>query len=321
MPTSKLIYLAVDIMGNETSPQNAIKACVDFVNKHDDLCINLIGTASELENLIETNQIKKIIATEIINQSDTVFSARKKTNSSMYVGLNLINQKKVMGCLSAGNSAVFVALAYNLIGLKTNITKPAFMPFIPTTTSNKFFNLLDVGANLEATADELVQFALMAVSFNQTVLKKLNPSVGILNIGTEINKGFLYHKQAYEILKENKKINFIGFVESKNLLNGICDIVVTDGYGGNLVLKAMEGTMLSLATVLKTNYKKPQNFLGYLFSKNVIKNLKQTFDYKNHAGAIVLGLNGLAVKTHGSSGYLEYTSALLLMYQAAKYGY
>ncbi|MDQ0514054.1 glycerol-3-phosphate acyltransferase PlsX [Mycoplasmoides fastidiosum] len=318
---AKKINLTVDLMGAESDYVEAIRACEKFLAEHDDLQLCLVATAEVLDQ-VTNPQFQKIVAQSEIKQDDSIMAARRKTDSSMYLGLQALANQQTHGLLSAGNTNAFVTLTYAIVGLKPNINKPAFMPFVPTSTKNKTFNILDVGANLEVNAQELVQFATMADEFNKKVLQIPHPRVGILNIGTEKHKGFSYHQEAAELLKNDPKINYIGFIEPKTILENVCDIVVCDGYAGNLVLKAMEGTSMTLAKVIKQYFQKSiWTKLSYLFVRGMVQNLRTTFDYKNNAGAIILGVNGLVVKTHGSAGFLEYYSSLRLLYQMAKSDY
>ncbi|WP_391591996.1 Phosphate acyltransferase PlsX-like protein [[Mycoplasma] cavipharyngis] len=314
----KKINLAVDLMGSETNPINAINACEQFLKNHSDLDLTVIGTKDVLAQINNPKIIKIQAAVEIL-QTDSVFQARKKQNSSVHLGLSALANKTVDGLVSASNTNVFVSLSYAILGLKKDINKLAFMPFIPTNQKNQTFNLIDVGANLTVSAADLVQFAEMATEFNQKVLNKPNPKVAILNIGTETHKGFSYQQEADQLLKNHPKINYLGFIEPKNLLNYVCDIVVCNGYDGNLVLKTMEGTATVLATVVKNYFKKSWlTKISAFFVYKLLKTMKETFNYKKHAGAIILGLNGLVVKTHGSAGQLEYYSSLELLYKMAK---
>jgi len=158
----------------------------------------------------------------------------------------------------------------------------------------------------------------MANIYSQEVLKKVKPTIGILNIGTEENKGFAFQQEANILLKNNKELNYVGFIESRDIIEGIVDIVVCDGYTGNMVLKALEGSLLAINKLLKKEYKKPWNYLGALFSLGVIKKIKKNFDYKNNAGAFVIGLKKNIVKTHGNAKDQEWYSAIRMLYSAIK---
>lgn len=302
-----MIKIAVDIMGFENDISEAVLACKEFLGNKKNLTIILVGDKDK----ININHCMEVVdVKDFFSQSDTVLSIRQKTNTSMQVLFNLLNQGKVDGVLSAGNSSIFTFLSYSTLGTIDNINKVAFMPCIPTTDGS-FFNMLDVGASLDIQPIDIVKFALMANIFYSQYKK--NPSIGILNIGTEKHKGFLLQQEADKLMMQTN-LNYVGFVEPKNLLMHPVDIVLTDGFSGNLVLKTLEGTSKTIFNLLKKEYKKPKNFLGLLFSLGVFKNIKNQFDYKNNAGAIVLGVKKPCVKTHGSADKKQFLSALRLLH-------
>lgn len=310
--------IVVDIMGFENNISEAINACEEFLTLHEDLELVLVGDKQEIEKHLKNNS-KLLVkhADEFVEQTDTVFSLRTKRNSSMQIAANLLNENKVDGLLSAGNTSIFVFIMYSTIGTIEGIHKLGFMPCIPTAQKNKIFNMIDVGASIEVTANDLVKFAIMANIFAQQRVN--NPKVGVLNIGTEKHKGHPIHQEVNELLKTQSNMNYVGFVESRDLLNYVVDVVVTDAFSGNLVLKAYEGTFKTIASVLKEQYKKPKNFLAALFNLKILKNLKNTFDYKNNAGAIVLGLKKPCVKTHGSADKQQFLSSLRMLYDCIKF--
>ena len=303
-----MIKIAVDVMGFENDVSEAILACEEFLSNHENLSIILVGDKSKINF---TNKNLQIIDTKnFFTQNDTILSIREKKETSMQILFDLLNENKVDGILSAGNSAIFTFLAYSIIGTIENINKIAFMPCIPTT-DGKFFNMLDVGASLDLQPIDLVKFAVMANIFYEQYSS--NPRIGILNIGVETHKGYSLQHEANELLLKTD-LNYLGFVEPKNLLEHPIDIVVTDGFSGNLVLKTLEGTAKTIFNVLKKQYKKPLNFLALLFSLKIFKNIKNQFDYKNNAGALVLGVKKLCVKTHGSADKKQFLSSLKLLY-------
>lgn len=310
--------IAVDVMGFENNILEAINACEKFLTLHNDLEIVLVGNKYEISKLLSNNS-KLLVehADEFVDQNDTIFSLRTKKNSSMQIAANLLNNNKVDGLLSAGNTSIFVFIMYSTIGLIDGINKLGFMPCIPTSKKNKIFNMIDVGASIEVTANDLVKFAIMANIFAKQRVN--SPKIGVLNIGTEKHKGYSIHQEVDKLLLNQKKLNYIGFIESRDLLNYVVDIVVTDAFSGNLVLKAYEGAFKTISNVLKEQYKKPKNFLAALFNYKILKNLKDTFDYKNNAGAIVLGLNKPCVKTHGSADEQQFFSSLKMLYDCIKF--
>ena len=273
--------IALDVMGFENKTSEAINAARKFVKNFDG----------------------------VIDMNDTPITALRKKNTSMLTAISLVKENKADAVVSAGSTSCFVPLVKTNLGSINNVDKFGFMPFIPTI--NKVgFNMIDVGANINVTGQDLYNFALMANEYARIVRKVSKPKIGVLNIGTEHHKGFEYHQQAYDLIKQNKDLNFIGFVEPKGLLDGMVDVCVCDGFSGNICLKALEGALKSVGSILKDGYKKPWNWLGAAFSMPIIATLTHTFDYRNNAGAIVLGADGIAIKTHGSADAKQFYAAL-----------
>lgn len=313
----KKIKILLDTMGYENTLEHVIKAAKDFYYQHeDDLEIILVGNEQLIKPLLDNDwRLFPIVHTEVsIEQNDTILSARKKQNSSMHLALRYLKDKQANGMLTAGNSAVFVYNAYATIGLLEHIKKPAFMPFVPTIDGG-VTNLLDVGASIDLDGRDLFNFAIMANTIAK--MRTPNPRVGVLNIGTEDHKGLPYHQEANELLKTSN-LNYVGFVEPKTILEREVDVLVADGFSGNIALKTMEGVGKTISNFLKNEYKKPKNLFAALLSKPIFKKMKKTFDYKEHAGAFVLGLDGILVKTHGSADYQQFMSALKILYETIK---
>ena len=310
--------LSLDVMGFENKISEAIIAARKFVKKHPDVQIILVGNQQEIIQNIKENEFEIVDAKEVIKMDDSPITALRKSQSSMYKAIKLVADNVTDGVLSAGSTACYVTLVYYLIKTIPRITKPGFMPFLPTTGENKFFGMIDVGANKDCSGEDLYNFAKMANIYFKSVHNNSNPKIGVINIGTEKSKGFQYHHDVNEILLKDQNLNYVVFVEPRYLLQGVVDIAVCDGYTGNLVLKSLEGGLKAISTALKKSYKKPWNWLGALFSIFAIKDVSKTFDYKNKAGAIVLGLNKPAVKTHGSADKEQFLSALNLLYDIIK---
>lgn len=310
------MILGVDVMGYENDISHSIHACRDFVKEYKNVKIILFGNKHHISpHLKSINEFEIIHTEEYISQDDTILSARRKLNSSMQLAANYLRDNKIDGVLSAGSTPVFVMTMYNTIGLIDGVAKPGFMPTIPTVKTLPF-NLIDVGASLDVNEVDLARFAIMANEYAKQRVK--NPKVGILNIGTESHKGPEILHKTNEILQSYNSINNIGYVESKNLLNYCADVVVTDGFTGNIVLKACEGSVKTIAYLIKDNIKKPKNFLSMIFAGNFLKKTFNKFDYKNNAGAFVLGLNKICVKTHGSADYKQFYSSLRMLYSSVK---
>ncbi len=307
--------IAFDVMGFENKTSEAIIAARKILKKYKDVEIILVGDKKKIEPLIAKKDKFEIYhADDVIQMDSSPIQAIRMTNSSMYKATQLVANNIADGVLSAGSTACFVTIVHFLLKPINKLSKVGFMPFLPTTKKGKYFVIIDVGANKNCDGIDLYNFAKMANIYFKNIENIANPSIGIINIGTEANKGFEYQHQANEMLSKDKNINYVGFVEPRDLLQGIVDIAISDGYTGNLVLKSVEGGLKAISAVLKRNFKKPWNWLSALTSAFVIKNVSKTFDYKNKAGAIVLGLNKPAVKTHGSADKEQFYSALVLLH-------
>jgi len=302
--------IALDVMGFENKLSEAIEAARKFTAFNRGVKIILVGKQELIKKELKPiDKFEIVNATNFINMEDTPISALRKEDTSMQVAISLVKDKKADAIVSAGSTSCFVPLVKTTLGSIDNVPKFGFMPFIPTTNRTGC-NILDVGANINVNGEDLYHFALMANEYARIVRKVHNPKIGVLNIGTEKHKGFDYHREADELIRANKNLNYVGFIEPKGLLDGIVDICVCDGFSGNICLKAMEGTLKTVSSILKTNYRRPWNWLGAAGSITVITKLTKTFDYRNYAGAIVLGANGIAIKTHGSADEKQFYSAL-----------
>ncbi|MDR2369539.1 MAG: phosphate acyltransferase, partial [Mycoplasmataceae bacterium] len=207
--------LAIDVMGFENDISEAIKACRKFNRQHTDVQFILVGNEQEIKVRLKPSDHFEIVhATDVIKMDDSPLLAIRKTNSSMYKAIELVANNQADGVLSAGSSTCYVPMAFLLLKLIDGINKPAFMPYLPTTTKQGFM-MLDVGANKECTGEDLYCFAKIGSIYCQIIRNIPNPRVGIINIGTEIAKGFAYQKDAYELITKDKTINFVGFIEPR----------------------------------------------------------------------------------------------------------
>jgi glycerol-3-phosphate acyltransferase PlsX len=251
--------LVIDVMGFENDISEAIEACRKFKKKNTDVQFILVGRESEIKTRLKSSDDFEIInANDVITMDDNPMIAMRKVDSSMYKAIQLVQEGKGDGVLSAGSSTCYVPMAYLLLKLINGINKPAFMPYLPSI-NKKGFMMLDVGANKECTGEDISQFAKMGSIYCKEIRNIDSPRVGIINIGTEVDKGFPYHKDAYDLLKNDKSINFVGFVEPRELLNGVVDVAVADGYTGNITLKSLEGGLNAIKIALKQEYRKFYN--------------------------------------------------------------
>lgn len=232
----------------------------------------------------------------------------------MQLAIDLVKNDKAHAVLSAGNSGVYGFLTQLNFNKLSCIQQIGFMPYVPRFET-KGFNFLDVGANLNSTEKDIVNYAVLGSLFVNKIRNVTHPKVALLNIGTEDNKGFEYQIKANQFLKKNTNsfFKYIGFIEPKNILESDIDLLLADGYSGNLVLKSLEGNFKYIFSLLKKWYKTPLiGQISALFSRPFLVKVKKNFDYRNNAGAVLLGLEKIAIKTHGSADYLQFYSSLRL---------
>ncbi|WP_027123918.1 phosphate acyltransferase PlsX [Mycoplasmoides pirum] len=304
----KKFTIALDCMGFENNPKEAILAAIKFNKLNPNINFLLFGPKNIIFPYIKNNSNLICIDTsEVVEMDDTPITARRKINSSMYQAIQSVVENKADAVLSAGSSGAYTALCYSMLNKISSTIKPGFMSWLPTIDKKGFY-FLDVGANKEFTGKELYNLGLLANQFIVSCKNIKNPRIGLLNIGTESFKGFEYHHEANKLFLNNKNLNYIGYLEPRNLINGVCDVLVADGYSGNLVLKSLEGAFKAMGGILKNSYK--INPISALFSFNVIYKITSTFNYKNNAGALILGLNKVAMKTHGSADLKQFFSSL-----------
>lgn len=309
-----MIRIALDVMGFENKIEYAIIAAQQFIAQFSDAQIILIGNQKQIFLYFQKSSNLSIVDTkEFITMEDTPIVGLRKNMSSMALACKLVKENKADALVSAGNTSCFIPMVYSKLGLIPGVSCVGLMPYVPTIDKIGF-NIVDVGANINANPVNLYHYALMANAFVKVCRNISSPSIGLLNIGTEHHKGFAYHKQTNELLQKDKSLNYVGFVEPRNLLQHSVDIAICDGYAGNLVIKALEGSLKTTASLIKNYYKKPWNWLAAAMSIPLFRTISKTFDYRNNAAAIVLGVNGIAVKTHGSADSVQFFSALKMAY-------
>ena len=302
--------IAFDVMGNDNGIAAAIEAVNDFVKKNANFRFILVGNKKEIVKKLHVSENISIVNVEKeVNKNEGLLAARKK-DSSMVVAINLVKEGKANVVISSGDSGTYLAMTTLQLKRLNGFKRPAFMPIFPTIVPNKKLLISDVGANLEVTSDMLIQWAKVSILFSKKIIGVKNPSVAIINVGHEKNKGKEFHQEAYKKLKQDKKINFKGFIEPRELLNGIVDIAITDGYAGNMILKTMEGSISTLLNAIKSALKSKLKYkIGALIAKGAFKQIKNNIDYRNVGSAWVIGLNKLAIKCHGGADKKSYLGA------------
>lgn len=296
--------IVVDAMGGDNAPQAIIEGVVDAV-KELDIQIALVGQEDVIAKHLgrydyPKSRIEIFHAPEIVGMDEpATVSIRKKKNSSMTVGIQLLKEPGFDGFVSAGNTGGVVAASTILLGMLEGVERPAIGTVIPTLKKVSF--IMDVGANTEAKPQHLLQSAHMASVYAKEVLGVANPTVGLLNIGEEAGKGGGFEKEAYKLMEENLK-NFIGNVEANEVFKGKSDCIICDGFVGNVVLKVSEGLVESMGQLIKREIKKrPMAVLGALLMKSSLKHIKKLSDYSEYGGAPLLGVNGVVMIGHGRS--------------------
>ncbi|PYZ97983.1 phosphate acyltransferase [Alteribacter lacisalsi] len=294
--------LAIDAMGGDHAPQAIIEGVEQALREYSDLKVTLFGDKEQIEQyIIQGDRVEIEHTDETISSDDSpVRAVRRKKNSSMVRAVQAVKDGQADACISAGNTGAYMTAGLLVVGRIKGIERPALSPMLPTLGGEGFL-LLDVGANMDAKPSHLVQYGMMGSIYMQKVRGVAKPRVGLLNVGGEAGKGNDLTKQVYQQLQQTD-LNFIGNVEARDLLNGAADVVVCDGFSGNLVLKSIEGTALSIFSLLKEELTSSlKNKLAAGVLKPSFKQIKMKLDYSEYGGAGLFGLNAPVIKAHGSS--------------------
>ncbi|SDM02391.1 phosphate acyltransferase PlsX [Bacillus sp. OK048] len=303
--------LAIDAMGGDHAPKEIVIGAMKAVKAFSDIHITLVGDEAKIkEYLTNQERISILHTTEVILGTDEpVRAVRRKKTASMVLAAQQVADGKADACISAGNTGALMAAGLFVVGRIEGIDRPALSPTLPTIGGAGFL-LLDVGANVDAKAEHLLQYAIMGSIYSEKVRGVVNPRIGLLNIGTEEKKGNELTKQTFELLK-TANINFVGNVEARDLLEGVADVVVTDGFTGNMVLKTVEGTAMSMFKMLKSTLMSSlKSKLAAAVLKPEFITLKNTLDYSEYGGAGLFGLKAPVIKAHGSSNGQSIFSAI-----------
>jgi len=309
-----LVKIAVDAMGGDYAPLAVIQG-VNLALSEYDLQVSLVGRKAEIQAAIDatpnfdTSKVDIVDATDVVEMNDSPFeSFKKKKNSSIKVGLDLVKQGAAQGFISAGNTGAMMFASTLILGKLPNIDRPAIMTMLPTNT--KPVMLLDVGACVDCKPHFLLQFAEMANIYAKEVQHNPNPRIGLLNIGEESSKGNELSQKAFQLLSKSN-LNFVGNVEGKDFFSNKADIVVCDGFVGNNMLKFGEGVVGLVTDFLKSEGKSSfLSALGLLLLQHTLKRFRKKFDYSEYGGAPLLGLNGVSIVAHGSSNRVAIKSAI-----------
>ena len=313
---SGLVRVAVDAMGGDNAPFVTVKGAVDAIKESDSLKVFLVGKKDVVESELskydyDKEKIEVVEATEVIDMAEPpVMAIRKKKDSSIVKAMYMVNHGEADAYVSAGSTGATLVGGQVIVGRLKGVDRAPLAPLIPTEKGNSL--LIDCGANVDARANHLVQFAKMGTVYMENIMGVKNPTVGIVNIGAEEEKGNALVKEAFPLLKNCPDINFIGSVEARDIPAGGADIIVCEAFTGNVILKMYEGVAKSLVHVIKKGLMANlKTKIGALLIKNDLKKTLAGYSLDSYGGAPMLGLKGLVVKTHGSANEIEVKNSIL----------
>jgi len=312
----EMIKVVVDAMGGDNAPVETVKGAVEAVNLRKDIKVFLVGKEDVVQEQLKaytyaSEQLEVVNATEVIETAEPPVAAiRKKKDSSIVVGMKMVKEGTADAFVSAGSSGAILVGGQLLVGRIKGVERPPLAPLIPTEKG--FSLLIDCGANVDARPSHLVQFARMGSIYMEHVVGIKNPKVAIVNIGAEEEKGNALVKETFPLLKECSDINFIGSIEAREIPHGQADVIVCEAFVGNVILKLYEGVSAVLVSEIKKGLMSTmRSKIGALLIKPALKKTMKSFDTAENGGAPLLGLNGLVVKTHGSSKSNEIRNSII----------
>lgn len=312
----KSVTIAIDVMGGDHGFKTLIPACIRAAKKNPELKLLLVGDQTQVNAYLKKhpfynpNQFSVIHASEVVSMDELPSHAmRNKKDSSMRVAINLVKEGQAQACVSAGNTGALMATARFVLKTLPGIDRPAIIAELPTMQGKT--RVIDLGANVDSCAEHLFQFAVMGSALIQALDKKNRPKIALLNIGVEEIKGNDQVKRTAHMLAECGLMNYVGYVEGDHFYSGHVDLVVCDGFVGNVALKASEGLAKLMLSVLKESFTKNTitKCIG-LIAKPVLGHLKNRMDPARYNGASLLGLNGIVVKSHGGANELAFQYAI-----------
>ena len=313
---SETVRVAVDAMGGDNAPGEIVKGAVEAVQAEKDIKVFLVGrqdavNAELAKYTYDKEKIEVVHAEEVIEMAEPPVNAiRKKKQSSLVIGMNMIKHQEADAIVTAGSTGATLVGGQVLVGRIKGIERPPLAPLVPTEKGVSL--LIDCGANVDARPSHLVQFAQIGSSYMENIVGIKNPRVAILNIGAEEEKGNQLVKETFPLLKECPGINFIGSIEAREIPHGGADVIVCEAFAGNIVLKLYEGVAATLLSKVKEGLMSSlRSKIGALLIKPALKQTLKSFDASQYGGAPLLGLNGLVVKTHGSAKAIDVKNSIL----------
>ncbi|WP_455193994.1 phosphate acyltransferase PlsX [Eubacterium ramulus] len=313
---SETVRVAVDAMGGDNAPGEIVKGAVQAVQAEKDIKVFLVGrqdavNAELAKYTYDKEKIEVVHAEEVIEMAEPPVKAiRKKKQSSLVIGMNMIKHQEADAIVTAGSTGATLVGGQVLVGRIKGIERPPLAPLVPTEKGVSL--LIDCGANVDARPSHLVQFAQIGSIYMENIVGIKNPRVAILNIGAEEEKGNQLVKETFPLLKECPGINFIGSIEAREIPHGGADVIVCEAFAGNIVLKLYEGVAATLLSKVKEGLMSSlRSKIGALLIKPALKQTLKSFDASQYGGAPLLGLNGLVVKTHGSAKAIDVKNSIL----------
>ncbi len=322
----KIIKISLDAMGGDDAPNIVVDGASEAKIRYPDVKFTFFGNekilSPLLKNKINLSDCEIVHTNELIKSSDKPSNViRKGANTSMALAIKSVKKNNSHAMVSAGNTGALMAFSKLFLKTISGINRPAIAACFPSKQGEVC--MLDLGANIECDKNNLIQFALMGQAFAKIVIGIKNPKVSLLNIGEEEIKGLSYIQEASKSLKSLEKIvNYVGYIEGDRITDGLVDVIVTDGFTGNIALKTAEGTASFFANSLKEALKKSTfSKLGYFLAKKSLEGFRAHMDPRKYNGAVFLGLNGIAVKSHGGTDAFGFANAIGVAYDMVKYNF
>jgi glycerol-3-phosphate acyltransferase PlsX len=324
---SERLIIALDAMGGDHAPRSVLRGTNIARKRFPAADFLLFGDEARLRPYFKRrpklrDRVTIVHAPDVIGPEDKPVQAlRQGRRSSMRMAIDAVREGRAHAVVSAGNTGALMAMSKMVLKTLPGIDRPAMASFFPTMKGESV--MLDLGANIDCTADNLVQFAVMGELFARTVLSALKPTVGLLNVGSEEMKGHEELRRAAQMLREDSHgLSFHGFVEGNDIAAGTVDVIVADGFSGNVALKAAEGTAKLVSEFMRRTFRSSiLAMIGYVFARHALRKLRARLDPRRYNGAVFLGLNGIAVKSHGGSDALGFATAVGVAVDMAQHGF
>lgn len=313
-----MIKMVIDTMGSDKGSKVIVDGIIRFIKENNDVEIYAVGKIEELEELKNYKNVILVDARDVVPMEAGALEVMRMRGSSMMIAINKFLEIKADAIVSAGSTGGFLSATTLKLKLIEGIERAALISPFPTLQKGKYVTILDIGASNENTPEQLMQFAKMGKIYTNKIYKINTPNIYLLSNGAEDEKGSPLIKETNKLLRASNLEGFKGNIEARYALTGDADVIVTGGFAGNVFLKAVEGTASMMSKLIKRSFKKNLSTkIGYLFAKKGFDDLKETMDYKSTGGAMLLGVNGVVVKAHGSSDAYGFSCAMKVAYRMA----